>query len=95
MQKFEMQHLQLGIIREIRRRAAIHSEMEDVKKNKKQLILNLLFFPQWWNVCAECFSPGSVRNCVCLWPVIDNAAQAAPPSPPLPPTLWSAEREPA
>lgn len=29
------------------------------------------------NFCVECLSLGSVRNSVCLWPVIDNAVQAA------------------
>lgn len=40
------------------------------------LLLNPFFF-HCWNFCVECPSLGSVRNSVCLWPVIDNAAQAA------------------
>lgn len=47
----------------------------------------LSFFFHCWNFCTERPSLGSVRNSVCLWPVIDNAAQAA--------LVWSVKREPA
>lgn len=41
------------------------------------LLLFFLLFFCCSNFCVECPSLGSVRNSVCLWLVIDNAAQAA------------------
>lgn len=43
-----------------------------------QLCKKSCFPPFCLNFCVECRSPGSARNSMCLWPVIDNAAQADP-----------------
>lgn len=78
----------IGIIREIHSGTATERQDQEMEDVKTQLHLTPFFFIlQQWNFCAECLSPGSVRNSVCLWPVIDNAAQADPPR--------SAECEPA